>query len=316
MIVSERQSDKNNLAGIGAMAGGNIVLIINDTLVKLAAETLPMSQVIALRASLATVLLLVFARLTSGPFPRLTGRLFVRSVLEAGTSFSYLYALQLIPIGDLAGLQQIIPLAIMAGAALVFGERIGWKGWLAAFVGLCGAMLIVRPGGDAQAGGISGLGVLLAGAAVAFQVVRDLMTRALPAQWPPAFVAGTGQIAMLTGGLALSFVEPWQQPSLPVASRIGVAAIFLSLGMALLVVAMQAGRIAVVSPFRYVGLIAALISGYFVWGQFPDRWSLAGSAIIVVSGLFSLWQSRRRAVTATRARVASSMARQTRPGGP
>ncbi len=295
MNNSERQGEKNNLIGIGAMAGGNVALIINDTLVKLAAEALPMSEVIALRATLATILLLLFARLTTGPFPRFTGRLFVRSLLEAGTSFSYLYALQLIPIGDLAGLQQIIPLAIMAGAAVVFRERIGWKGWLAAFVGLCGAMLIIRPGGDVQAGSISGAGVLLAGVAVAFQVARDLLTRALPARWPPAFVAGTGQIAMLVGGLGLSFVEPWQQPSLQVASKIGVTAMFLSLGMALLVVAMQAGRIAVVSPFRYVGLIAALVSGYLVWGQFPDRWSLIGSAIIVASGLFSVLQGRKPA---------------------
>lgn len=307
MSKSEQHADTNNLVGIGAMAGGNVVLIVNDTLVKLAAEALPMSQVIALRASLATILLLMFARLMSGPFPPLTARLFVRSLLEAGTSFSYLYALQLIPIGDLAGLQQIIPLAIMAGAALVFGERIGWKGWIAAFVGLCGAMLIIRPGGASQAGGISGLGVLLAGVAVAFQVARDLLTRALPAQWPPAFVAGTGQIAMLAGGLCLSFVEPWQWPPMQVASKIGVAAVFLSLGMAMLVVAMQAGRIAVVSPFRYVGLIAALASGYLVWGQFPDTLSLVGSAIIVASGLFSLWQSRRRPRSAATASNGSHM---------
>lgn len=293
-MSAKEKIEKKNLLGIATMAGGNVVLIINDTLVKLAAEALPMSEVIALRAVMATILLLISARFLWGPLPRPTPRLLMRSVLEAGTSFSYLYALQLIPIGDLAGLQQIIPLALLAGAALAFGERIGWQGWLAAFIGLGGALLIVRPGGEVQASGISGLGVLLAGVAVIFQVARDLTTRALPAHWPPAYVAGTSQIAMLIGGLFLSFVEPWQTPSGEIGGRIGIAAIFLALGMAMLVVAMQAGRIAIVSPFRYVGLIAALISGYFVWGQLPDPSSLAGSAIITASGLFSLWQVRRK----------------------
>lgn len=295
MSVAGDNDSRADVRGILAMTSGNVLLIANDTLVKLAADRLPMSEVICLRALAAAAFLLLSARMMSGALPRPAPLLWGRAVLEAGASLCYLYALQLIPIGELAGLQQIIPLAILAGAAVVFGERIGWRGWLAAFVGLCGALLIIRPGMmPTGATGIAASGAVLAGAAVVFQVARDLLTRGLPSRWPPAFIAGTSQLAMIAGGLAFAPFDHWVPPSPLLVAEIIASALFLAIANYWLVVAMRSGRIGVVGPFRYVGLIAALVSGYLVWGQFPDAWSLAGSAVITASGLFSLWGSRVR----------------------
>ena len=296
MTTARESGRRADLIGIAAMASGNALLIANDTLVKLAADQVPMSEVICLRAVAAAAFLLLAVRFTIGALPHTAPLLWARALLEAGASFCYLYALLLIPIGELAGLQQIIPLAILAGAALVFRERIGWQGWLAASVGLGGALLIIRPGVGGGSVGVAGAGALLAGFAVVFQVARDLLTRALPPLWPPAFIAGTSQIAMIAGGLALAPFDAWVWPSPRLGVEIVTSALCLAIANYWLVIALRTGRIAVVGPFRYAGLIAALVSGYFVWGQFPDRISLIGSAIITASGLFSLWQSRRRAV--------------------
>jgi drug/metabolite transporter (DMT)-like permease len=291
------EGTRADVRGILAMASGNVLLIANDTLVKLAADQLPMSEVICLRAIAAAAFLLLSVRLMSGPLPRTAPLLWGRAALEAGASLCYLYALQLIPIGELAGLQQIIPLAILAGAAVVFGERIGWRGWLAASIGLCGALLIIRPGmATSGAAGIAASGAVLAAAAVVFQVARDLLTRAMPPLWPPAFIAGTSQLAMIAGGLAFAPFDRWVVPPPLLIAQIVASALFLAIANYWLVIAMRSGRISVVGPFRYVGLIAALISGYFVWGQFPDAWSLVGSAIITASGLLSLWQSKAKAI--------------------
>ena len=213
MTAARETNKRADLIGIVAMASGNALLIANDTLVKLAADQLPMSEVICLRAVAAAAFLLLSVRWTLGVLPRSAPLLWGRAGLEAGASLCYLYALQLIPIGELAGLQQIIPLAILAGAALVFRERIGWQGWLAACVGLCGALLIIRPGFGASGAGVAGAGALLAGGAVVFQVGRDLLTRGLPPGWPPAFIAGTSQLAMIFGGLAFAPFDHWAWPS-------------------------------------------------------------------------------------------------------
>jgi drug/metabolite transporter (DMT)-like permease len=295
---AEASAPRADLVGIAAMAGGASLLMINDTFVKLAASVLPMSEVIFLRAVAATALLMVVARLqlaAGAPWPRLTGALIVRGGFEVACSFAYLYALQLIPIGDLGGLQQVIPLAILAGAALVFRERIGWQGWAAALVGLAGALLIVRPGASATMGANAALGVTLAVLAVVFQVVRDLLTRALPNNnVPPAFVAGTSQAGMIVAGLCLAPFDGWSMPApLPLVQTFG-AAVLLAIANIWLVIAMRTGRIGVVGPFRYAGLLVALASGWLVWGEFPDAVSLAGSGIIVLSGLASLWFRQQR----------------------
>ncbi len=285
-------SARADVIGIVAMAAGNALLVVNDTFVKLAAGVLPMSEVIFLRAIVATALLLLATRIAlpkGAPWPQLSRPVVVRGVFEVGASFAYLYALQLIPIGDLAGLQQIIPLAILAGAALAFGERIGWQGWAAALVGLAGAMLIVRPGAGSAAASMGMLGAVLATLAVVFQVIRDLLTRALPADLPPAFVAGTSQAGMIVGGLCLAPFDGWSMPGATTVLQICGASVLLAVANNWLVTAMRSGRISVVGPFRYAGLLAALASGWLVWGEFPDGLSLIGSAIITASGLASLW---------------------------
>ena len=282
---------KADLTGMTGMAVGNVLLIVNDTLVKVAASHLPMSQVIFLRAVVAATFLLSVYRYTApsgAPWPAFSPALLWRALLEAGTSFSYLYALQLLPIGDLAGLQQITPLVLLAGAAVVFRERIGWQGWLAAAVGLFGALLIVRPAAGGSMAAMLNLGAALALIAVALQVGRDLLTRALPAGASPAFVAGTSQLAMITGGLLLAPFDAWTWPQPVHWAEIAGAALFLGVANLWLVTAMRSGRLSVVAPFRYAGLLAALAAGWFVWGEFPDKLSLLGSAIITASGLYSL----------------------------
>ena len=291
MTKSPRYGAAGDVVGIVAMAGGNALLIANDTLVKLAAGSLPMSEVIFLRAVATATMLLLVARVMAGPLPRPDRAIVVRAVLEGATSFSYLYALQLIPIGELAGLQQLIPLAILVGAALVFRERIGWQGWLATLVGLIGAALIVRPS-SAEGAGITAVGAALSVGSVVFSVARDLMTRGLRGVWHPAFVAGTSQLAMIAGAVCLAPVDRWSQPSPLLLGQILASSAFLAIANTMLVVAFRSGRLSVVTPFRYAGLIAALLSGYYVWGHLPDPIALAGCAIISACGLFSLWQSR------------------------
>ena len=49
-----------------------------------------------------------------------------------------------------------------------------------------------------------------------------------------------------------------------------------------------------VSPFYYLLLVWAMAIGYLVWGDVPTVGLLAGSAIVVASGLFLLWYEAQR----------------------
>jgi drug/metabolite transporter (DMT)-like permease len=49
-----------------------------------------------------------------------------------------------------------------------------------------------------------------------------------------------------------------------------------------------------VVPFNYLSLVWATILGFAVWGDVPNRALLAGSAIVVASGLYILWRETLR----------------------
>ena len=59
--------------------------------------------------------------------------------------------------------------------------------------------------------------------------------------------------------------------------------------------AMRVGDVAVVSPFRYTGLLWALILGWLVFGDWPDMLTLMGGSLVVGAGLFTLYRERRQA---------------------
>ena len=55
---------------------------------------------------------------------------------------------------------------------------------------------------------------------------------------------------------------------------------------------MRAGDIGFVAPFRYSALLWALGIGWFVFGDWPDNFTLLGAGIIVATGAFTLWRER------------------------
>jgi drug/metabolite transporter (DMT)-like permease len=51
---------------------------------------------------------------------------------------------------------------------------------------------------------------------------------------------------------------------------------------------------AVVSPFTYTNLLWATLFGFIIFGELPDRWTVIGALIIVVSGLYAFFREQQR----------------------
>ena len=86
------------------------------------------------------------------------------------------------------------------------------------------------------------------------------------------------------------------------------AAGFLFAGYLFIVMAMREGDIGFVAPFRYTALLWALILGLAFFGEFPDTATLAGAAIVVGTGIYTLYRESRpgRARHAARRPAAAS----------
>jgi drug/metabolite transporter (DMT)-like permease len=59
-----------------------------------------------------------------------------------------------------------------------------------------------------------------------------------------------------------------------------------------------------VAPLTYTVIVWATLLGWSMFGTLPDRWTLAGAAIIILSGLYVWWRERARARAAAAAAAA------------
>ena len=266
--------------------------MLNDVIVILVSGSLSIFQVMFLRGLFATALLGLIAWRRKAIFPALMKadwRLMVlRLVGEVGATMCFLTALFHMPLANATAILQALPLAVTLAAAMFLREAVGWRRYLAIMVGFAGVMIIVRPGSEGfNAYSLSAL------AAVVFIALRDLATRRLSVHVPSIFVAFLASVVITGTGAALSPIMAWKPVGVGELQLLGGAALFLVFAYLFGIMTMRVGDISFVSPFRYTNLIWAIILGYVVFGDIPDTWTLLGSAIVVLMGIYTFYRERK-----------------------
>jgi S-adenosylmethionine uptake transporter len=280
----------DNARGALFMSASMAGFIVNDALIKFVLADLPLGQAVFLRGMIATALIAGLAAAQGVLFSHIAradrGYLALRLVAEIGMTLCYLSALARMPIANATAILQSMPLAVTLAAALVLGERVGWRRWAAIAAGFAGVLLIVRPGAGMDAS------ALFAVAALGFLVVRDIVTRLFSASLPSTFVAvlTAGSITIVSGGLSAfetwAPIQPWHWAFLVSTSG------FLLIGYVFGIMTMRVGDVAFVAPFRYTMMLWAMLVGYVAFGDVPDTATIAGAAIIVGAGLFTFWREQ------------------------
>lgn len=282
----------DNLRGAALMAVAMVAFTTNDTFMKAATAEVPVFEAIVLRGVLTSAALLIMSLWMGGLQLRLAKSdriwIWLRTFGEVGGTFTFLQALKHMPLANLSAILQFLPLAVTLTAALLFGEKVGWRRMTAIAVGFVGVMLIVRPGTEGfDRWSILGL------MSVACVVMRDLATRRISSGMSSVTVAFLAGLSVTVGAaLVLPFtaVEP---VSVLRAAQLFGAAGFLIVGYLTVVMAMRVGDVAVIAPFRYTSLVAAITLGWLVFHQWPDGWTLLGSAIVVATGIYTFSRERR-----------------------
>lgn len=282
----------DNLRGALYMNVAMAAFTLNDSCMKAVTQTMPLWQAIALRGLLTLGPLLVIATMTNGlnlRMPRRDGIVVaIRSLAEVGGTLLFLAALVHMPLANLSAILQSLPLAVALAAWAVFGEKIGWRRLTAILVGFVGVLIIIRPG--PQGFDFWSLMGLLS---VACVVVRDLATRELSSAVPSASVAVFASLTVTVTGLALSLPAGWQPITPHEWLVILGAASALVVGYMFVVMVMRVGDIGFVAPFRYTALLWAIFLGWAAFGTLPDALTLLGAALVVGSGIFTLWRERK-----------------------
>jgi drug/metabolite transporter (DMT)-like permease len=91
-----------------------------------------------------------------------------------------------------------------------------------------------------------------------------------------------------------SLFEPWKPMATQHLWLLFGASLCLAAGYHLLTLSMRLGDMSVIGPFRYSGLLMALVLGYWMWGDVPNVLAWCGIALVVAAGLGLLQAERRR----------------------
>jgi drug/metabolite transporter (DMT)-like permease len=276
-------NQRGSLFMVLAMAG----FAVEDMFIKSAAKTMPLGQVLALMGALGVLWFALQSRRVGEPaFPAdLRSRtMLVRSSFEMVGRLFYSLAIALTPISVASAILQATPLVVVAGAALIFSERVGLWRWALTALGFAGVLVILRPGLE----GFDAMAILAVIGLLGF-AGRDLATRAAPLALSNAQLGVAGFAVLGLAGLIILGVQggPVLPGALPLAKALGAAG-FGILGYSYLTRAMRTGEVSAVTPFRYTRLLFALLVGVVVFGERPDLATLIGSAMIVGCGVLIL----------------------------
>lgn len=289
----------DNFRGALLMMASMALFTLNDTFTKLLAGEVPLTQVITLRGVLTTAATAMIAWRMGAFRARLSradwGLVLLRMVAEVGAAYFFLTALFNMPLANVTAVLQSAPLVVTLAAALFLREPVGWRRMGAIMVGFLGVLLILRPGPEGF--NVFSLYTLVA---VGFVTLRDLSTRKLSRDVPSmlvSFVTATG--VTLAFALLGAGGESWVALTPRSTGCILAAAVAVLFAYLCSISAMRSGEISFVSPFRYTGLLWALILGFVAFGDWPAWPTLLGAAVVVGSGLFMIYRERRLGLAPT-----------------
>lgn len=292
----------DNARGALLMMGAMAAFVCSDVVMKLLSLQLPLFQTLLLRGVLVCLAFWPLACWQGAlrvSLPRRDrGLIALRVLAELGSTWTFLTALRHMPLANLTAILQALPLTITLAGALFFGEQVGWRRLSAISIGFLGVLLIVRPGAD----GFDTF-ALLALASVVCVTLRDLATRRMSGVVPSMAVALYTALGVTLFAAAGTLTEDWVLPGQGGWGLIVASALLIFVGYLFSIMAMRVGDLAVVSPFRYTGLVWALLLGFAVFGDWPDTLTQAGAALIVATGIYTFYRERLRAQAGVQARV-------------
>lgn len=276
------------------MLGATVMFSVSNALAKSQVADYSFTQVLFFRSigSLAVCALLVMPRAGWSAFR--TSRLrdhALRSVTQTVAQSCLVLAFGLMPLGGAIAINFSAPLFATLFAAFWLGEKVGTVRATALLAGFLGVVLVAAPGADSFR-----LGALFA---LANAVLYGSVTAAVRGMTATESAATLTmyQMTFLTAffGLATPFFGFHWPSHFELVILLGNG-VLNGLGQYWWTRSLALAPPAAVGPFYYFSLIWALLLGFLFWSEIPSLTLLAGSAIVVATGLFLLWhESGKRA---------------------
>jgi drug/metabolite transporter (DMT)-like permease len=212
----------------------------------------------------------------------------LRGVLGLSTMVVAFSAVTILPLAEAATIGFVAPLFSVGLSALVLRERVGRYRWSAVAIGFLGVLIVMQPAGTH----FPAIGLVLAllaafGTAAVTITIRQIGRT----ETTPTIVLWFTCFAMLASGAFLPFygaVHDGRTWAILVA-----LGLFGGLGQLFLTSALRFAPVSVVVPFDYTQLVWAVLLGWALWDMHPASTTWLGAAVIIASGLFTLYREHK-----------------------
>ncbi|HSA82471.1 MAG TPA: DMT family transporter [Geminicoccaceae bacterium] len=190
------------------------------------------------------------------------------------------YALTHLTLADATAIGFTKPLFLIVLAALVLRETVRARRWSATALGFLGVLIMLRPGdGVLEPAAL----VALLGALAAATV--SLLIKRLSASEPAlTIMVYLGAVSVLTTALPAALV--WQTPTWQELAWMLLAAALASAAQLCFIRGFRIGEASALAPLDYARLPCAALYGIALFAEVPDRYTLLGAALIVLSTLY------------------------------
>ncbi|RCL73647.1 MAG: DMT family transporter [Alphaproteobacteria bacterium] len=294
----------NNYLGISAIVFGTICFSVNDISVKLFSSEIPLNQLMFFRAIFAiSILLLVILPFYGGlKYLNTSNPVFhiFRGLAVVGANTFFFISIAELSLAEATAIFFIAPILITIFAMFFLQEKVGIRRGLACFIGFLGMLFIIKPGTISFE--LISIFPLIA---ALFYTALHIITRKYGSQEKPLTMGFYIQVCflvtslMFAGGFYLADFDAEHSNSLTflTGSWVSVStfdmfhilvgiALPISIGGILVSYAYKNYEASFLAPFEYGALVIAVVSTYLIWNEIPDRLSLIGMILIMLSGIF------------------------------
>ncbi len=273
------------------MAAGFATFSVADVIAKLLTEhfspfQITWSRQLGIGFALVVILMMKGPAIFNSAVPKLQ---IIRGMFAAVSATCFIFAIRYVPLADVVAVTFVTPFLVTVFGALVLKEKVGPRRWIAVILGFLGTLVIIRPGFGVFHPAI----FLTLIAALAF-ALRQIISRPI-GQIDPTLttLAYTATTAFCILSIPVLFV--WTTPVHKHHLMLFLAlAIFSGVGEFLIIRALEIAEAVVVTPMHYTLIVYSTIWGYLFFSDLPDFWTFSGTAIVIGSGLYILYNERKR----------------------
>ena len=283
---------------------------MQDAIVKGVSTELPAYETVIFRTLVSFPLLFGWL-LQSGAIGQMfaahMGALFLRSLILCSAYFAFVLSIAAMPIATSVSIYFSMPFFVAGFSGYSLGERVPMHRWIAIIAGFVGVLITVRPGIDSFEPG-----VLLALYSAFGYAWGQMMGRKLSHRVEPVVIANWQNLIYFAAAVVIGIVvhftgvaggddkimafltRPWSWPTHTQMGLLGLMGVLSAAASVLFINAYRYAEANFVAPFEYSAIIWATLYGILFFMDFPDKWNLAGTALVIAAGLYMLQMDRRK----------------------